>query len=411
MKTIAIDLGTTTIKCALYENGVRQKYFGKEYELIHKNGRVYQNANDWVNLIGEGIKSFEIKDKIDGICISSQGITILPIDNSGKPLSYAESWLDVSATSEIQSICNKFGREYIFNTTGKKLMPDYSMPKIMRMNKEIDGVYKFLMPSDYIYFLLCGEFVTDYTMASGTMLFDVNKREYDKALLDFCGIKESQLAKVVPFGSLVGYATKEAQELFGLPKGTPVIMGAQDQKCSAVYCDINDGVATVSVGTSSAISTFIKQDGYSVFAFDKQKLIYEHAISTTGAAIKWVKNLAFSSYEEMNECALSVGGSNGVVFDTDFEKDASIQGLKLSTTKGELAYAVFNGVAKKIASALPKNVKKVILFGGGTKSSVLVSEVTIQTGAEVVVPSDIETALAGANRIIEIYYEENKTKC
>ena len=408
MKTVAIDLGTTTIKCALYENGVRQKYFGKEYDLIHQNGSVYQNASDWVNLIGEGIKSFNIKDKIDGICISSQGITILPIDNSGKPLSYAESWLDVSAVSEIQSIGENFGKEYIFKTTGKKLMPDYSMPKIMRMNKKVDGVYKFLMPSDYIYFLLCGEYVTDYTMASGTMLFDVNKREYDKSLLDFCGIKESQLAKVVPFGTLVGYVTESAAKLFGLPKGTPVIMGAQDQKCSAVYCDIQDGTATVSVGTSTAISTFIEQNGYSVFAFDNQKLIYEHAISSTGAAIKWVKNLAFNSYEEMDECALSAGGSNGVEFDTDFERDASIQGLKLSTSKGELAYAVFKGVAKKIASALPKNVNKVILFGGGAKSQVLVNEVKNQTVAEVFVPSDVETALAGANRIIEIHYNRSK---
>lgn len=411
MKTVAIDLGTTTIKCALYENGNRVKYFGKEYDLIHKNGRIYQNPQDWVNLISEGIKSFEINEKIDGVCISSQGITILPIDENGTPLSYAESWLDVSAISEIEEIKNKFGKDAIFNKTGKKLLPYYSMPKIMRANNEIKGVYKYLMPSDYIYYLLCGNYCTDYTMASGTMLFDINKREYDSELLSFSKTKKEQLSNVVLYGTLIGYVSNKAQELFGLPNGTPVIMGAQDQKCSAIYCGIEDGTATVSVGTSTAISTFLKEDGYSAFAFDDKNIIYEHAIGTTGAAIKWVKNLAFNSYEEMNESAKAVNEVEGVEFDTDFESGASISGLTLSTQKGHLAYAVFKGVAKKIAKALPKNVNKIILFGGGAKSSVLVSEVIRQTGAQVIVPNDVETALAGANRIIEIYYERSKEKC
>ena len=411
MKTVAIDLGTTTIKCALYENGNRIKYFGKEYELIHKNGRIYQDPQDWVNLISEGIKSFEISEKIDGICISSQGITILPIDKNGTPLSYAESWLDVSATSEIEQIKKEFGKDYIFNKTGKKLLPYYSMPKIMRLNNEISGVYKYLMPSDYIYYLLCGNYATDYTMASGTMLFDINKKEYDSELLSFSKVNKNQLSNVVMFGTLIGNSTNEAEELFGLPKGTPVIMGAQDQKCSAIYCGIEDGTATVSVGTSTAISTFLKEDGYSAFAFDDKNIIYEHAIGTTGAAIKWVKNLAFNSYEEMNESAKEVGTSQSVTFDTDFENGATINGLTLSANKGNIAYAVFKGVAKNISEALPKSVNKIILFGGGTKSSVLVNEIISQTGANVIVPSDVETALAGANRIIELYYERSKQKC
>ena len=411
MRTIAIDIGTTTIKCALYVDGKREECFKQEYDLIYENGRTYQNPNDWVSIISKGIKSFNIQGKIDGVSISSQGITIMPVNKKGEPLCNALSWLDVCSKEETLSIEKEFGKDYIFSVTGKKLLPDYSMPKIMHLNKEFNNVYKFLMPADYIYYLLCGKFVTDFTMASGTMLFDVNKREYDKKLLSFAKIKSSQLCKVVPFSTLIGYVSKNAEKTFGIPYKTPVIMGAQDQKCSMIYCNASKNEATVSIGTSTAISTFEEQSGYSVFAFDEDKKVYEHAISTTGASIKWLKNLLFNSYEEMNESAKAVTNSENLDFDTAFETGAVLKGINLSTNKGEIARALFSGVAKKIAQALPKNVNKLIVFGGGVRNEVLVSEIENQTKLQVIVLKDDETTLSGVDKIIQKYYERSNKKC
>ena len=53
------------------------------------------------------------------------------------------------------------------------------------------------MPSDYVYYLLCGEYYTDYSMASGTMLFDINKREYRKDLLDCYEIAVGKKADLI----------------------------------------------------------------------------------------------------------------------------------------------------------------------------------------------------------------------
>lgn len=401
MKSITIDIGTTTIKCALFDNGKIIKYFSKEYELLVSGNRVEQSADTWRNIIAEGIRSFGISEEIKGVCISSQGITILPVDVDGKPMSNALSWLDNTTTKELDELRAIYNDEYIFNITGKNILPCYSIFKIKNMVDNGINANKYLMPSDYIYYLLTGKYYTDYTMASGTMLFDIKKCRYDNDLLKFCGINEEQLAVPVEMGTRIGEVTEFGCMTFGIPVGTPVIMGAQDQKISAYACDLKKGTATVSIGTSTAVS--VLEDGgreMSVFAYNKDSLIYESAISTTGAAIKWLKNLAFDSYEEMDKCAESAMDDGGCIFNSDFTEGASVLGLSLAANKGNIVIALYNDIAKRINNVLPKGLNEIILFGGGAKSKRLCEVIKNTTKCRITVPDSVEIALIGADMLI-----------
>ena len=403
MKTIAIDIGTTTIKCALFNDGNIVKLFKKEYSLYTDGKSSKQDSESWRKIIAEGIKSFGDNSDVKGVSISSQGITIFPVDENGKPLAFAETWLDVSAEKELEEFCNKFTSEDIYSLTGKECLPCYSAPKIKRFVDNGVKAYKYLMPSDYIYFLLCGKYYTDYTMASGTMLFDINKKEYKKELLDFCGISSWQLATPVPMGTLIGKVNKSGAEEFSLPIGIDVVMGGQDQKMSALYCGVKPNVACVSIGTSTAICSFEPFSNCAVFAFNENALIYEYAISVTGAAIKWLKNaLGFSSYSEMDACAVKAGSSNGLSFDIDFISGAIMSNITLDTSRGNIVYALYEGIAKKIGGVLPSSVNEIILYGGGANSQILQDIIAKITISKITVPTNVETALSGANKCIEI---------
>ncbi len=405
MNTITIDIGTTTIKCALFEDGVMKKHFGKEYALCANGKCVTQNAEDWCRLIAEGVRSFGDLSEVGGVCISSQGITIVPVDKDGTPLSDAVSWLDVSAEEELEAMKKAFGEEHIFAVTGKFSLPAYSAPKIKRMVSQNIGAAKFLMPLDYIGFLLTGEYYTDFSMASGTMLFDIHKRAYDSELMAFCGASAEQFATPVEMGERVGTVTAAAAQMFGIPEGTPVIMGAQDQKISAYACKLNGETASVSIGTSTAVSVLHEpRQKVSVFAYNKKDLIYESALSTTGAAIKWLKNAAFASYDEMDRYAEETDGTDGVIFDSDFTDGAKIENITLSTNKGHLVNALYADIAKRIKAALPEQISTLILFGGGAKSMPLVRTIARVTGCKTEVPPSVETALEGADLLIRNYY-------
>ena len=402
MKSIAVDIGTTTIKCALFESGKILKEFHQEYSLFSDGKSSCQDSQEWRKIIAQGIKSFGNNSDVKGIAISSQGITILPVDEKGRPLTLAETWLDVSAEKEMQEFMERFSAEDIYSSTGKVRLPCYTAPKIKRFVTKGIKAYKYLMPLDYVYYLLCGEYFTDYSMASGTMLFDINEKKYRNDLLNFCKITEEQLATPVSMGTLIGRVTKSASEEFSLPEGCAVVMGGQDQKMSAYYCGLKEGVACVSIGTSTAICSMESFEGCAVFAFNGSELVYESAISSTGAAIKWLKNtLNFSGYNEMEECAKKAGSSNGVSFDIGFVEGASINGLTLGSQKGNIAYALYEGIANTIKKYLPKSVTELIVYGGGANSEVLRKILKDVTGCVINVPENVETALAGANKCVE----------
>ena len=144
----------------------------------------------------------------------------------------------------------------------------------------------------------------------------------------------------------------------------------------------------------------------SVFAYNKKDLIYESAINTTGAAIKWLKNIGFESYEEMDYYALKAGDCGGVEFDSDFTETASISNLTLSVNKGHLVNALYENIAKRIKLLLPANVTKLVVFGGGAKSRVLLDTISGITECEIQVPQSVEVALVGADLLIRNYYKK-----
>lgn len=411
MKTLGIDIGTTTMKCAIFENGRMGNCFGKEYPLYSKGKCVQQNADDWRRLIKEGVGTLGDLSGVSGVSISSQGITILPVDKNGVAMSYAISWLDTSAEEELEDVRQLFGEEFIYQKTGKPLSPYYSLPKIKKLVSSGVKAAKFLMPSDYIYFLFTGKYYTDYSMASGTMLFDIHTRTYHKELLKFCGIDEEQLPIPVEMGTKIGEITEEAAKEFGIPAGTPVIMGAQDQKISAYACALDDTTASVSIGTSTAIS-FLKETKRQLpaFAYNNKDLIYEAALNTTGAAIRWLKNLMFSDYEEMDRVAREAGGNGGIIFQSDFTDGPSIQHFNLASTKGEIVNALYEDIAKRISAFLPDEVSKLILFGGGAKSKWLCETIARATGCGIHIPDSVEIALAGADKLVCDFYKE-ETLC
>ena len=66
-----------------------------------------------------------------------------------------------------------------------------------------------MLPKDYIAYKLSGVHCTDVSDASGMLIFDVENRCWSKEMIDICGIKEEQLAKVFESYEIVGNITDE----------------------------------------------------------------------------------------------------------------------------------------------------------------------------------------------------------
>ncbi|MBE6714276.1 MAG: hypothetical protein E7575_03185 [Ruminococcaceae bacterium] len=412
---IGIDLGTTGCKTVLFgADGSVISEYNKEYELIFKGTFVEQDANDWWRLVLEGMKhvvSQSSVSEIKGISVSTQSISFVPVDGQGNTLYNAISWLDMRAEREGELLKEQFGDKRIFEITGKPCLFDYSLAKIRwfadNCSEVLEKTSKILFPLDFLNLKLCGRAVTDYTVAGGSMIYDIKNKRWDPSLLEFARISEDKLPEVLPMGSFLGKLLAEVCEETGISPDCNVYLGGQDQKLAAIGAGIRDDVCTVSFGTATAVSRlggdvcYKENSDVTLFRFDDSSYISEIALMTTGAALRWLTRTLYGgiSYKEMDKlCEQSEPGANGVRFMSDLSVGGVISGITLSTTAADIVYALYEGVSMDIANAVKKlgGASSLKVFGGGAKSEIWCSILSRIANIPVEILSIPETASLGA---------------
>ncbi len=410
---IGIDLGTTACKCVLYDtSGIELSVFNEEYSLILHDGFIEQDAMEWWRIVKKGIRHVTEKANVQAvtaIAISTQGISHVPVDENGMPLQNAVSWLDERASEELDALKTQFGEEYIFRKTGKKQLPCYTLPQLMWFKKHNPAIYekayKILMPLDFLQMQLTGRVMTDYSMASGTMLFNLEKKAWDEEFAAFAGIDIEKLPEVKEMGTLVGAVRPNVLSELGLTGEVMVYNGGQDQKLAALGAGISKESATVSFGTATAVTVLnpqhITDDAmrFPAFVYNDTDWVFENSISTTGASLKWLRGILGKSYAEMDALAEAAApGAGGVKFPAPMSVQTAISGLTLATTSGDIVRALYEDIATRIDKMLkemhaPQNI---CVFGGGAKSDIWCRILAETTGCRVHRLDTPETASRGA---------------
>ena len=429
---LSVDLGTTGCRSILFNNKldvVSSSY--EEYPRITpKEKWTEQDAELWWTLTlktaGDAIAKSGVSAKeIKAISVSSQGITIVPVDKEVKPLCNALSWLDVRAEQEANRISKDLTDKEMYLLTGKPVSATYTLPKLLWIKENLPDVYskayKFLMPMEFLVARFTGNAVTDHSMASGTLMYDIKAMEWSRKVLDFYGIDRSKLPDIKWSGECAGCVLTEVAEKLGLDENCVVAVGAQDQKCAALGAGLSDGVMTISLGTAAAITkrwneakTEINNGvGWCGYA-EKGAFVTEGVIGTAGTCLRWVRDAFFKddNYATIDKEALEArerGSSlifhpymNGPTSPELYpESTGNFYGINLATERGDIALSVMEGIAFQMRAILEAmdaygNVHTLILFGGGAKSDLWCQIIADVTGMKINVTKTPEAAGAGA---------------
>lgn len=429
---LAIDLGTTGCRSMLFDESLSllsSEY--KEYGLIAPRADWYeQDAELWWTLSLETMDAAMEKAGIDrglvrAISISSQGISIVPVDRELKPLRTALSWMDGRAVDETKLVGDTLGYEEAYTLTGKRVLSAYSLPKIIWIKNHEPEIWsrthKLLMPLDFLTARLTGEVVTDPSMASGTLLYDIHNGVWHDGVLETFGIPKSMLAEIRPAGSLAGYVLPEVAKKLGLSESCAVSIGAQDQRCAALGAGLDTDSITVSLGTAAAIckmwNTCDNENnravGWSPYVYPNT-FVTEGVCNTAGAALRWLRDMMYpsESYKIIDrEAEAARDRGTDVIFHPymspcpypRYSADATgcFHGLSMATTRGDFANAVMEGVAFQVTEILEimdrsNSASKLVLFGGGAVSKLWQQIFADATGKEILVPAIAEAAGVGA---------------
>ncbi|NVM02582.1 MAG: xylulokinase [Candidatus Helarchaeota archaeon] len=411
-----IDAGTTGLRTMIFDfdgNEIDRAY--QEYKsYFPKPAWVEQDANDWwqavCNTSNQVLKRIKASD-IVGISVTNQRETIVPVDETGSPLRKALVWQDRRTIPECNFIKDEVGEDEIYRITGLTIDPYFSSSKIIHIKNQQPDIfsktYKFLLVHDYIEMKLSEKFITDWSNASRTMLFDIEKHEWSKNICNKLEIPIEKMPQTYPSGEIIGEITKNAAKQTGFIEGTPIISGGGDQQLGALGLGvIKSGQVSCTTGTGTFILAFLDKP-----LRDPQKRVLcschsipktwvmEASIFTTGSVYRWFRD-QFSQYEKglakkegkdpydllNEEAAKSPLGSNGIIIIPHFAGAGAphwypysrgiIAGLALGHSRNDLIRAIMESICYEIRKnidvmrQLKIQASEIRITGGMTRSSV-----------------------------------------
>ncbi|MFO1146705.1 MAG: FGGY family carbohydrate kinase [Rhodospirillales bacterium] len=158
--------------------------------------------------------------------------SVIAVDDDGRPLTRSITWADTRAAAYADLILRDLDGHGIYLRTGTPIHPMSPLVKLLWLRKERGDVFReavrFVGIKEYIFYRLFGRWLVDYSIASATGLFNLQKLDWDEGALAVAGITSDHLSKPVPPPHHVeGLAAATAADL-GLPPGIPFVLGAND---------------------------------------------------------------------------------------------------------------------------------------------------------------------------------------
>lgn len=436
---MALDQGTTSSRCILFDRqGNMVSMAQKEFTQIYpRTGWVEHDAMEiWSSQYGVAAEAMAKigadAGDIEAIGITNQRETTIVWDrNTGVPVYNAICWQCHRTADRIDELKAQGYDKLIKSKTG--LVPDayFSATKIGWILDNVEGARKKAEAGELlfgtvdtwlIWKLSKGRiFVTDYTNASRTMLFNIHTRSWDDELLELFGVPRSMLAQVRPSSCIYG-TTDE-----GLLGGEIKLAGAAGDQQAALFgqCCYGEGDVKNTYGTGCFLlmntgkRAFESENGLitTIAADTDEEPSYalEGSVFIAGAAIQWLRDemRMIDSSAQSEEYAKAVPDTNGVYVVPAFTGlgapywNQYCRGMVVGITRGcskehfvratleSLAYQT-HSVLKSMEQDTGLAISSLRVDGGASANDFLMQFQTDILGADVLRPECIETTALGA---------------
>ena len=322
---------------------------------------------------------------------------LVVLDEKDQVIRPAILWNDGRTGKQTDYLNQEIGKETLSRYTGNIAFAGFTAPKILWMReKEPENfarVRKIMLPKDYLAFYLSGEFSTDFSDASGTLLLDVEHKCWSEKMMEICGIRKSQLPKLYESWEPTGIIKPEIAEELGIPQNVKIIAGAGDNAAAAVGTGtVGEGQCNLSVGTSGTV--FISSKNFGV---DEHNALHSFAhadgnyhlmgcmLSAASCNKWWMEEILRTKEYQKEQEGIRKLGENPVFYlpylmgerspHNDPDARAAFVGMSMDTTREDMTQAMLEGVAfglrdsMEAAKSTGLHPERSKICGGGAKSS------------------------------------------
>ena len=384
---LAFDQGTTSSRSIIFDSDARVVASSqREFQQIYPEpGWVEHDPLEiWRTQSGTAIEAIQkagisFKDIVAAGVTNQRETTIVWDRVTGNPLYNAIVWQDRRTTDYCNAMRLRHA-ELIRWKTGLEIDSYFSASKIRWILDNVDGARAKAENGDLAFgtvdswliwqFTNGRHHITDVSNASRTLLFDINKLEWDNELLDLFEVPKSLLPKVGP-SSEVRCEIEAPNELRSIPIAG--IAGDQQAALFGQQC-FNEGEAKTTYGTGcfmlqntgpkpvNSTNRLLSTVAWTLGAETYYAL--EGSVFIGGAVIQWLRDGLgiIAASRDAEALARSVPDSGGVYFVPAFaglgaphwdqEARGLIIGLTRGTGKAQLARAAIESIAFQTAELL-----------------------------------------------------------
>lgn len=406
MNYLSFDIGTTGCKCQLFsESGEILEYLFEEYDFKRMDGYSYVNVDAIWLRVKAMMATVAARHVFESICISSMGESFVVLDEEDNLLFYPMLYTDPRGEEQAREITEVIGEKRAFAITGVLPHSMYSLSKLLWIKKNAPEVFakahKVMLICDYFGYLLTGERVIDYSLASRTGVFDVEKLVFSKEMLRAFDVPERLFSTPMRAGTIVGRVKETLLRELSVSSSPVLVLGSHDQICTALGAGVlAAGDAVDGMGTVECITTLFGEkpkdaemgrQGYPCVPYAVEGLYCTYILNySCGSTVNWLRKRIMHGYsgDEKDFFAyiekgmenrptgiltLPYFGGASTPYQNLSAKGAMIN-MTTETTDSELYRSVMEGTAMEmrfnaeVVKAYGITVNNLVATGGGANS-------------------------------------------
>lgn len=435
---LGVDQGTTgTTTLILNDNWdivsrgyiEHKQYYPKPGWVEHDPIEIWEKTKQSIQLALDA-GGISIK-QIQALGLDNQGETVLLWNKAtGVPVYNAIVWQDRRTAKQADILKEEWG-DVIRQKTGLIVDAYFSALKIKWILENVDGVMEGVKRGEIIagtldtwliWKMTNGKvYMTDYSTAARTMLFNIRAGEWDADILKKLDIPRSILPDIYPSSMLFGYTEPECF----LDSKIAISGSAVDQPAALFgQACFEPGMVKTTYGTGCFMEmntgdkvVTSKNELLSIVAWglnDKKTYALEGGVYITGAAVQWLRDglQIIDNAAQTEELAMSIPDNGGVYFVPAFVGLAApywdqyargmMIGITGGTTRAHIVRATLESTAFQVQEILDAmradsgiNIDVMRVDGGAVVNEFLMQFQADILGIPVDVPVITETTALG----------------